>query len=55
MLPRISGAAALPHKDRNSKQISDTKSHEAGDDYRAYVYPDRGESTAAAVEASGGA
>jgi hypothetical protein len=29
MLPRISGAAALAHKDGNSKETSDTKSHEA--------------------------
>ena len=44
-------AAALLHKDRNSKRTSDIKSHEAATIIARYVYPDRGESTAAAVEA----
>ncbi|MFZ1950690.1 MAG: ABC transporter substrate-binding protein [Pseudolabrys sp.] len=45
-------AAALLRKDRNSKRTSDTKSHEAATTIARYVYPDRGESAAATVEAS---
>jgi hypothetical protein len=52
MLPRISGAAALLHKDRNSKRTSGTKSQEATTIIARYVYPDRGESIAAAGEAA---
>jgi NitT/TauT family transport system substrate-binding protein len=45
-------AAALLRKDRNSKRTSDTKSHEAATTIARYVYPDRGDSGAAAVEAA---
>jgi len=45
-------AAALLRKDRNSKRTSDTKSHETATTIARYVYPDRGEGGAAAVEAS---
>jgi NitT/TauT family transport system substrate-binding protein len=45
-------AAALLRKDRNSKRTSDTKSHEAATTIARYVYPDRGEGGAAAVEAA---
>ncbi|HEY6023267.1 MAG TPA: ABC transporter substrate-binding protein [Pseudolabrys sp.] len=45
-------AAALLRKDRNSKRASDTKSHEAATTIASYVYPDRGDSGAAAVEAA---
>jgi NitT/TauT family transport system substrate-binding protein len=45
-------AAALLRKDRNSKRTSDTKSHEAATTIARYVYPNRGESAAATVEAS---
>ena len=44
-------AAALLRKDRNAKRTSDTKSHEAATTIARYVYPDRGESGAATVEA----
>jgi NitT/TauT family transport system substrate-binding protein len=44
-------AAALLRKDRNSKRTSDTKSHEAATTIAHYVYPDRGDSAAATVEA----
>jgi NitT/TauT family transport system substrate-binding protein len=42
--------AALLRKDIHSKRTSDMKSHEAA--IAHYVYPDRGESGAAGVEAS---
>jgi NitT/TauT family transport system substrate-binding protein len=45
-------AAALLRKDRNSKRTSDTRSHEAATTIARYVYPDRGDSGAAAVEAA---
>jgi NitT/TauT family transport system substrate-binding protein len=45
-------AAALLRKDRQSKRTSDIKSHEAATTIARYVYPDRGESGAATVEAS---
>jgi NitT/TauT family transport system substrate-binding protein len=45
-------AAALLRKDRNSKRTSDTKSHEAATTIARYVYPDRGEGGAAAVEST---
>ncbi len=45
-------ADALLRKDRNSKRTSDTKSHEAATTIARYVYPDRSDSGAAAVEAS---
>ena len=45
-------AAALLRKDRNSKRTSDTRSHETATTIARYVYPDRGEGGAAAVEAS---
>ncbi|HYC17182.1 MAG TPA: ABC transporter substrate-binding protein [Pseudolabrys sp.] len=45
-------AAALLRKDRNSKRTSDTKSHETATTIARYVYPDRAEGGAAAVEAS---
>src|SRR5215467_687706 len=45
-------AAALLRKDRNSKRTSDTKSHEAATTIARYVYPDRGDGGAAAVEAA---
>jgi NitT/TauT family transport system substrate-binding protein len=44
--------AALLRKDIHSKRTSDMKSHEAATTIARYVYPDRGESGAAAVEAS---
>src|SRR5207342_1057007 len=44
-------ADALLRKDRNSKRTSDTKSHEAATTIAHYVYPDRGDSAAATVEA----
>lgn len=44
--------AALLRKDRNSKRTADIKSHEAATTIARYVYPDRGEGGAAAVEAS---
>ena len=45
-------ADALLRKDRNSKRTSDTKSHEAATMIARYVYPDRSDTGAAAVEAS---
>jgi NitT/TauT family transport system substrate-binding protein len=45
-------AAALLRKDRNSKRTSDIKSREAATTIARYVYPDRGVSAAAVVEAS---
>ena len=45
-------ADALLRKDRNSKRTSDTKSHEAATTIARYVYPDRTDTGAAAVEAS---
>jgi NitT/TauT family transport system substrate-binding protein len=45
-------AAALLRKDRNSKRTSDTMSHVAATTIARYVYPDRGEGGAAAVEAA---
>jgi NitT/TauT family transport system substrate-binding protein len=45
-------SAALLRKDIHSKRTSDMKSHEAATTIARYVYPDRGESGAAAVEAS---
>ncbi len=45
-------AEALMRKDRNSKRTSDTKSHEAATKIARYVYPDRSDTGAAAVEAS---
>src|SRR5262245_17693416 len=44
--------ATLLRKDIHSKRTSDMKSHEAATTIARYVYPDRGESGAAAVEAS---
>ena len=44
--------AALLRKDIHSKRTSDMRSHEAATTIARYVYPDRGESGAAAVEAS---
>ncbi|HEX3338234.1 MAG TPA: ABC transporter substrate-binding protein [Pseudolabrys sp.] len=45
-------AEALLRKDRNSKRTSDTRSHEAATTIARYVYPDRGDGGAAAVEAA---
>ena len=45
-------AAALLRKDRQAKRTSDIKSHAAATTIARYVYPDRGESGAATVEAS---
>lgn len=45
-------AEALLRKDRNSKRTADIKSHEAATTIARYVYPDRGTTGAAAVEAS---
>jgi NitT/TauT family transport system substrate-binding protein len=45
-------AEALLRKDRNSKRASDTRSHEAATTIARYVYPDRGDGGAAAVEAA---
>ena len=42
----------LLRRDRNSKRTADIKSHEAATTIARYVYPDRGTSGAAAVEAS---
>jgi len=44
--------AALLRKDIHSKRTSDMKSHEAATTIARYVYPGRGESGAAGVEAS---
>jgi NitT/TauT family transport system substrate-binding protein len=44
-------AAALLRKDRNSKRTSDIKSHEVATTIARYVYPERGETGAATVEA----
>lgn len=44
-------AAALLRKDRHSKRTSDTQSHEAATTIARYVYPDRSDTGAAAVEA----
>jgi NitT/TauT family transport system substrate-binding protein len=47
-------AAALLRKDVHSKRTSDIKSHEAATAIARYVYPDRGDSGAATVEANAG-
>ena len=45
-------AAALLRKDVHLKRTSDTKSHEAATTIARYVYPNRGESGAATIEAA---
>jgi NitT/TauT family transport system substrate-binding protein len=47
-------AAALLRKDIHLKRTSDLKSKEAATTIARYVYPDRGDSAAATVEASAG-
>lgn len=47
-------AAALLRKDVHLKRTSDLKSHEVATTIARYVYPDRGDSAAATVEASAG-